>query len=108
MKIKGIKLKWTPSGSPDVESYNLYLEESPNPVTYESEAWTLGLPAVVDGQMSVDLSTLEGMTSKDGAYNIGLSSVDSAGNESSLVILEGVEIDFEAPDPPSALTVERF
>lgn len=99
--VKSIVISFPPSASPDVASYKLYMEEQPNPVTYQSQNWNIGK------NTSVDLSTLEGMTSKDGTYNIGVAAVDSAGNESSMSTKEGVVLDFVAPDPPGEITVSR-
>ena len=94
MKVKSLIMHITPGASPDQVGFKLYMEEAPNPVSYESQSWTLGQ------QTEVDLSTLEGMTTKNGVYNFGLVTIDGTGNESSMLISEGVEVDFVAPDPP--------
>ena len=100
-KLKDVKISFPASGSPDVAGYKLYMEEAPNPVNYDSPSWDLGT------ETSVDLATLDGMTSRDGIYNLGVVAVDDAGNESSMSIKEGVAIDFAAPDPPGGIVVER-
>jgi hypothetical protein len=66
MKVKSLIMQITPGASPDQVGYKLYMEEAPAPVTYESQAWTLG------PETEVDISTLEGMTTKNGVYNFGL------------------------------------
>jgi len=101
MPVKSVNLSFPPSGSPDVVGYKLYLEESPTPVTFDSENWDLG------NNTSVDLSTLAGMTTKDGTYNLGVTAVDDAGNESSFTLISDVALDFEAPDPPGTITITR-
>jgi hypothetical protein len=101
MKVKSLIMQITPGASPDQVGYKLYMEEAPAPVTYESQAWTLG------PETEVDISTLEGMTTKNGVYNFGLVTVDGAGNESSMLITEGVAVDFVAPDPPQAVEFVR-
>lgn len=101
MKIKSTTISFPSSPSPDVAGYKLYMQESPAPVTYKSESWDLG------DKTSIDISTLNGMTTKDGTYNIGVVAVDKAGNESSMSKKEGVVIDFEAPDPPGLLSIAR-
>lgn len=100
-KVKTVKISFPPSGSPDVAGYRLYMSESPAPVDYACPSWDLG------SNTSVDLSTLDGMTTRDGTYNLGIVAVDGAGNESSMSILEGVALDFVAPDPPGQIVVER-
>jgi len=102
MKVKSLMMKITPGGSPDQTGFKLYMEEAPNPVTYESQAWTLG------PETEVDLSTLEGMTTKNGVYNFGLVTIDGTGNESSMLISENVEVDFVAPDPPLSIEFLRL
>ena len=98
-KIKGVKISFPASESPDVVGYKMYMAESPDPVGYNSPSWDLG------NVTEVDLSTLEGMTTKDGVYNLGVVAIDDAGNESSMSKLDGVAIDFVAPDPPGSVVV---
>jgi hypothetical protein len=100
-KVKSVNLSFPASDSPDVEGYKLYLEESPNEVTYESQSFDLG------NNTSVDLATLDGMTTRDGNYNIGITAVDDAGNESSMSLISDVPLDFEAPNPPGAIVITR-
>lgn len=100
-KVKSIVVKYPASPSPDVVGYKLYMAAAPAPVDYDSPSFDLGKVT------EVDISTLEGITSKDGTYNLGVTAVDDAGNESSISIVEGVAIDFAAPDPPGVIVVER-
>ena len=96
-------LKFKASDSPDVVNYKLYIEETPNPVTYDSENVDLGNVANADGYIVVDLSTFPELTTKDGTYNLGVTAIDDAGNESSMSKADNVPLDFVAPDPPGAL-----
>lgn len=100
-QVKIVTITFPPSGSPDVAGYKLYMEESPTQVGYGSQSWDLG------PDTDIDLSTLAGMTTKDGIYNLGVVAIDGAGNESSMSILEGVVLDFVAPDPPGQIVIER-
>jgi hypothetical protein len=101
MPVKTVTLSFPPSASADVTGYNLYIEEAPAPVTYDSEKIDMG------NITSVDISTLPGMTTKDGVYNIAITSYDSAGNESSMTPMNDVNLDFVEPDPPGAITIIR-
>jgi hypothetical protein len=101
MKIKETRLTFPASPSPDVVGYKLYMVEQPDPLDYTAQSWDLG------NLTSVDISTLDGMTTKNGTYDLGVVAVDSAGNESSMSIAEGVVIDFVAPDPPGRISVVR-
>lgn len=106
-QVNEAKLKFAPSASPDVTGYKLYLEEQSNPVSYNSQSFTLGNPAPVGGLIEVDIAALPGMTTYDGVYNLGVVAVDDAGNESSMSVKNGVPLDFVAPDPPGEITVVR-
>ncbi len=109
MAVKPTFLTFTPSDSPDVEGYNLYMEESPNAIDVNSsQKWDLGNPLVEsDGKIKVDLTTLDGMTTRDGIYNLGLAAYDEVGNESSLMLLNDVALDFIAPNPPTDGAIVR-
>lgn len=101
MPVKTVDLSFPPSASSDVAGYNIYIEEAPTVVSYDSEKHDIG------NTTSIDLSSLPGMTTKDGAYNIGITAYDSAGNESSMSLLNDVALDFVEPDPPGAITITR-
>jgi hypothetical protein len=102
MKVKQIKLSFPASDSPDVVGYKLYIEEVPTEITYDSKFFDLG------NNTSVDISTLEGMTDRDGVYNLGVTAVDDAGNESSFSLINNVPLDFLAPNLPGAIVIERL
>ena len=104
--VKSVTMKFPASGSADVVGYVLYMEESPNPVTVESEKYDIGND-VTEGIVSVDLSTLPEMTTRDGVYNFGVAAVDDAENESSLTLINNIAIDFIAPDPPGEIEIIR-
>ena len=100
-KVQSVNLSFPASDSPDVVGYKLYMEVSPAAVTYESQSFDLGT------ETSIDLATLPGMTTLDGGYNIGITAVDDAGNESSMSLIDNVPLDFEAPNPPGAIVITR-
>ena len=102
MKIKNVTLSFPASGSPDVVGYKLYIEVSPYPVTYESQVFELG------DNTTIDLATLDGMTTTDGMYNLGITAVDDAGNESSFSLIDNIPLDFLAPDAPGEITITRL
>lgn len=106
-QVNEAKIRFSPSGSPDVIGYKLYIEKDPNPVTYTSQSFDLGNPAPAGGLIEVDVAALPGMTTYDGVYNIGVVAVDDAGNQSSMSTKSGVALDFVAPDPPGEITVVR-
>ena len=101
MAVKTVMLSFPPSASPDVVGYKLYIQESPDAVSFASEVFDLG------ANTSVDLASIPGMTTKDGTYNLGITAYDDAGNESSMSTLNDVALDFAAPDPPGEITIVR-
>ena len=101
-KVLNTKISFPASESPDVIGYKLYIEQAPNQVSYESKSFDLG------NKTEIFISTLEGMDQVDGVYNLGVTSVDDAGNESDLTVLEGVSLDFFAPAPVGAVTISRI
>lgn len=111
--IKSVILNFNQSNSQDVKGYALYVEEAPNPPTRNSRRIDLGNPvADANGGISVELSSIEEITSlggvhMDGVYNLGVVSVDDAGNESSMLTdgIQNVALDFSAPNPPTNASV---
>jgi len=97
-KVKELQLSFPPSPSPDVVGYKLYMVESPAVVDYNSESFDLG------NNTTIDMASLPGMTTKDGVYNIGVTAVDDAGNESSMSKADNIPLDFVAPDPVGELS----
>jgi hypothetical protein len=101
-------LRFTPSGSPDVVGYNLYYEPENLVLSHQSPKVYIDNPPInANGQVEIDISTLAFEESIDGHYNLGIASVDDAGNESALLTegLEDVALDFVAPDPPTNASI---
>jgi len=107
--IKTVTLKFKESFSPDVVGYKLYIGPAPDPVDRATaQVFDLGKPdADADNIISVDIASLDGAMTMDGTYNLGVASIDDAGNESSLLTagLENIALDFVAPDPPTDASV---
>jgi hypothetical protein len=109
-KVKEVKLTFPASGSPDVVSYALYMVPELDVVdavddngNYIAQKWDLGMNTT-----DIDLSILPGMLTNDGVYNLGVTAVDDAGNESSMSVMVSVPLDFVAPDAPGPLTLTRI
>jgi hypothetical protein len=95
---------WTESAAADVVGYRVYVEPEGTPVSYNS-------PFVEAGAVTeVDLGELANggfapLVDAEGNFNLGVSAVDSIGNESDIVVLPSVPLDFVPPAPPTALGV---
>jgi len=103
-QLKPTFLRFPPSGSPDVETYLLYVEEAPKRVTYGSPSFNVG-NRVVSNQVEVNLASIVGFPSKDTVYNLGVVAKDDYGNLSSMSKLDDIPLDFAAPDPPGKLSI---
>ncbi len=103
-KVKSVTISFPPSGSTDVVSYKLYIEDatSGSSLDYNSQFHDIG------NITSVDISTLPGMITTDGVYHIGITAVDDADNESSMSVSMDVPLDFLPPDAPGAITITRL
>lgn len=105
-------LKFKPSVSQDVASYNLYFRpDEPNvPLTKDNTVATidLGNPAPnVDGYIEIVLNEIDELQGLEGTYDMGVAAVDQAGNASALLTsgLVDIQLDFLAPSPPSDASV---
>lgn len=97
-QVKGLTITFPPSDSPDVVGYKMYIIETPEAVDYDSPSVDLG------NVTEIDMALVEGMSTKDGIYNLGIVAVDDAGNESSMSLANDVPLDFAPPNPPGAIT----
>lgn len=112
-EVKSMFLRFEPSDSMDVVTNKMYMEEAPMPVVVApddpalSESFDIGNNINAGGLVEVDISTLPGMTTKDGVYNIGVCAVDDRGNEASPSLLNDVPFDFVAPNPVGSLLISE-
>lgn len=81
--LQSLQIKFEPSSSQDVINYILYIEQSPNEVTYDSMHFD------IQKNTSVDLSKY---VNKSGTYNIGIVSQDDVGNLSSITTYDNIII----------------
>lgn len=107
--LKKVSVQFTKSGSPDIVGYKLYAAPQGTPIDRQSALpFDLGMPVFDNNGVGlVDLSTINGIGALDGIYDLGICAVDDAGNESEMLTegLAGVNLDFVAPDPPTAASV---
>lgn len=106
--LRKVFIRFTVSHSPDVVGYKMYAQANDVPLDRNGPSFDLGMPVPdSEGVCLVDLSSVPGISELDGTYNLGIVSVDDAGNESSMLSegLENITLDFIAPDPPTAASV---
>ena len=103
MKIKPKEITFTPSESLDVVTNKLYVSPD-GTLDYDSQNWDIGnVVDIDDGKVHVDLSVY--CAGFDGVYDVGVVAVDDGGNESDIMMLSSVPLDFIAPSPISDLAL---
>ena len=105
--IKDVTIKITSGNPGDVHDCRLYIELAPTSPMRALTDWASLGNEFVDGLLTKNLNDLPNFTTLDGIYNMGISFVDAVGNESSLLRVNDVALDFIAPDSPLSVTVER-
>lgn len=106
-KLRPTLIKFKASTSTDVVSNALYVRKASDGAVNEAEASgdyvakRFVLPNTPDaaGDCNCDLAAIEGFPTEDANYNIGIAAIDDFGNESSMVVLNDVPLDFAAPNP---------
>lgn len=107
-KVKDVVMNFPASTSGDVTKYMLYVVAVPAAVDAVDGNADFTAPSFDIGtNLSVKLNDLPGMTTTDGLYNIGVTAIDDAGNESSMSTVSDVPLDFVAPDAPGQITITR-
>jgi hypothetical protein len=91
-----------------VTGYRLYWSPAETPVDYTSPNHDFVAADLPDdpnspGKKILDLTGVDAMQTLDGTYNLGLTAIDDAGNESGMSVLSGIGLDFVAPAPPTDL-----
>ena len=76
-------IQFPPSPSKDVVNYILYIESSPNVVTYDSLNFNIGKNTLIN---------LTNFVNTSGTYNIGIVAQDEVGNLSSIVTYDNITI----------------
>lgn len=94
-KLASNKVGWARSSAEDVVGYRLRMAPAPAPVTYELPSFDVG------DVTEYDFATDADFANTDGVFNLGLTAVDDAGNESDITTLDAVPIDLVAPDAPA-------
>jgi hypothetical protein len=98
-KIRQRKISWERSNSPDVINYKVYWSEDDR-IDYDSHHALVG--DVDDLLLPDDLLSFPLIR---GTMTLGISAVDSAGNESDITAVS-VDLDFTVPDAPRDLRME--
>jgi hypothetical protein len=98
-RIRKKRIRWEPSGVGEVTGYKLYWSKDA-PVNYGSQSAYLGNVTEVilpDGVPSFPVIT--------GEVNLGITAIDSAGNESGMIEIT-TRLNFSIPEAPRKIEVE--
>ena len=95
--MKTVKLVFAPATADDVVSYTLSWEGG------SEDYLAANLPQNEDGNLEIILNDIA--PPLDGTYTFSIVAVDDAGNKSTPSVIEGVVVDFLAPDAPGPISV---
>jgi hypothetical protein len=90
------KVMWWAAVS-DAASYNIRIIPDGNPFDYTASA--IGVPSSIKTEEEFDLA---GTALAEGIYDIYVSAVDAAGNESDPLDYADIQLDFTPPSAPSS------
>ena len=107
--MRQVMFGFMPSQSSDVVSYTVIVKSEDGTAVMNKDIPVADFQTrEEDGALMLDLSEQAELEGADGVYSVSVLSVDDAGNKSDEATLEGVDLDFLAPDAPSALFVVRL
>lgn len=95
-KLAPNQVGWTPPSAADLDHYELRVVAAGAALDYTVPGITVAKDAT-----SYDFATNPDYAGKQGEFDVGLSAVDVAGNESDITVLKAVPIDFVPPDAPA-------
>lgn len=99
-KIAQKRVQWAPvNGAPDIVNYRLYISQDA-PVSYDSdylETTPDNTSFILPDEIPFEMT--------EGLFYFGVSSLDSAGNESDITITGAVSLDFIPPEAPASIEI---
>lgn len=95
-KLAPNQVAWTAPSATDLDHYELRVVPAGATLDYTVAGITIAKDAT-----SYDFSGNPDYAGKQGTFDMGISAVDTSGNESDMAVLKAVPIDFVAPDAPT-------
>ena len=102
-RVIGKRIEWDVSGTVDVIAHRVYVAPDPDPLNYLSPMVEILMTDTPTNAVVVP-GDFPGFPLRDVMYQIGVTSVDDAGNESDMEIITA-PFDFDAPDAPTNVRV---
>jgi hypothetical protein len=103
-QVKTVTMSFPASASADVVSYKVYICDGGSDITaadgngnYVATSYNIG------NNTSVALNTILGAV--DGVFNLGVTAVDDAGNESDMSVAPNIPLDFTVPATPGKIVI---
>ena len=98
-KVTDKFFNWGPSTAADLATYKVYAARTGEGISYDTPAVEVGnVTRVYIGALANQ--GYEPLVNAEGEYDLGVSAVDNMGNESDIVILYAVPLDFVPPVAP--------
>jgi len=98
-RVRKKRIRWEPSGAGEITGYKLYWSKDA-PVDYSSPSAYLG--NVTEVILPDGVPSFPGIT---GEVNLGITAIDSAGNESAMIGIT-TRLNFTIPEAPTKIEVE--
>jgi hypothetical protein len=107
-KIKELVIRFTQSTSGDVVANRVRIHAADTAPDYATPYDEVRPPpaADADGFTRIPLANVPKAAGLSGRYDVGITAVDAAGNESDFLDIDSVPFDLDPPRPPTAGSVE--
>lgn len=100
-KVVSPKIRFKHSGS-DVVAIRVRLSGANSDPSYDTPYDEVPLPALdPDGYRRIPVSSLPKLTGKEGTFDVDITAVDSAGNESDFLQINSANFDLSPPAAPT-------
>ncbi len=114
-KLNTKTLHFLPSNSPDTVEHRIRIAVDAAPFSYDLPAVSIAFDAAAYGalptapaatKINVNIGSLANAPKASGTYEVFVTAVDAAGNESDPLVIRGAVFDFVAPTAPTAGSID--
>lgn len=105
--VKELVVRFRQSASPDIVSNRFRVRPANTPAAYDTPFDDVPVPAAdADGFTRVPLANVPAAAGLEGRYDVHVTAVDGAGNESDFLEIDNQLFDLSPPLPPTDGSVE--
>lgn len=100
-KLNSKTLRFTPSASPDEVGYRIRIAKDGEAFSYDLPFSFIPATEDANGKIVADIGSLSVAPAQEGVYDVYVTAVDAAENESDPMIIENASFDFNPPEAPT-------